>query len=407
MKLILICIISALICTIQGNGMVFTPHHPIIIIIGTRPEAIKMMPVYKALKHAQLPVLLCNTGQHADMVHDILSLFEVKADIELNCMKQGQDLFDITQAVLAKTKEVFNTIKPSLVLVQGDTTSAFAAGLAAFYLHIPVGHVEAGLRTGNVYAPFPEEFNRSAISLFAQYHFAPTQRAVQILRDLGVNPKTIFCTGNTVVDALQEIEEKLRTHMLEVNKQLATIIHNARAQEHKIMLLTAHRRESVGQGFISIFNGIKQALNTHKNITIIYPRHPNPAIKQALQKTKLEQSKNIYITEPLNYKDLVYVLSNVDGVMTDSGGLQEEALSLGKPVFVLREHTERSEGLETGLAKLIGTDTQAIYTHINIFMETRRHYRAPCLVYGDGQAAQRILAIIQNNFSSSTTDFTR
>jgi UDP-N-acetylglucosamine 2-epimerase (non-hydrolysing) len=383
--------------------LALNPQGPLVVIVGTRPEAIKMMPVYKTLKQAHIQTVLCATGQHKDIIDDIFTIFNVTPDYNLGCFKPRQDLFDITQRVLAKTKELFTVIKPSLVLVQGDTTSAMAAALAAFYLHIPVGHVEAGLRTGIIDSPFPEEVNRSIISLFARYHFAPTKRAVKTLIEQSVDPKSIFCTGNTVIDALCYVQDQLAKGNIIPNKALEKLVATSHSRNNKIILLTAHRRESFGQGLISIFTGIKQALQACPDLHVIYSRHPNPAIQEAIKATDLDKLNNITIVEPLEYKDMVYLLSAADGVITDSGGLQEEALSLGKPLYILREQTERIEGLDTGLATLVGTNCSTIENALKQFMTSTKKKTQACTVYGDGTAAQQIVSILKKELYSKSS----
>lgn len=371
-------------------------QNPVLIIVGTRPEGIKMMPVYFALKQASIPTILCSTDQHTDLLEDIFTLFKVTPDIRLNIMKPGQDLFYITTAVLSKMKELLIEIDPSIVLVQGDTTSAMAAALAAFYLKIPVGHVEAGLRTGNKYGPFPEEINRRLIGSLATFHFAPTQDAVENLAQEHITTN-VFNTGNTVVDALHMIQNRIHEGCLAICPEIQELITRARADHKKIMLLTAHRRESFNGGLHHIFQAIKQALIDHPELFIIYPMHPNPCVKQAVEQTNLRQSSHIFVTHPLSYADLVYVLEQSDLVATDSGGIQEEANSLGKQVIVLRNETDRMEGVKQGCSYLAGTDEQQIQMLITLLLENCE-YRATNQLYGDGTAAQHIASIIQNTF---------
>ena len=345
------CILLLNISHIQCN------FNPVLIIIGTRPEGIKMIPVYHALQKASIPTVICSTGQHADLLDDVFNIFQTEPTIRLNIMRPGQDLFYITTSVLTKMKEVLDSVKPSLVLVQGDTTSAMVAALAAFYLKIPVGHVEAGLRTGNMYGPFPEEINRKLISSLATYHFAPTKMAQENLIQENIDKKSIFLTGNTIVDALTIIQGKIHNNTIAVSDTIKTMVSNANLQGKTIMLLTAHRRESFDGGLSNIFLAIKQALEAHPNLfLIIYPMHPNPAIKEVVEKSCLSQSSRIAITSPLSYSDLVYVLEQSNFVATDSGGIQEEATSLGKPVIVLRNETDRMEGVNEGYAYLAGTE---------------------------------------------------
>jgi UDP-N-acetylglucosamine 2-epimerase (non-hydrolysing) len=368
---------------------------PIAVMIGTRPEGIKMLPVYKALKESKLPVFLCSVGQHATLLSDLFGIFDVTPDCDLAIMKSGQDLFYVTEAVLAKVKELFIEIRPSLVLVQGDTTSAMVSALAAFYLKIPVGHVEAGLRTGDLYAPFPEEMNRRIISVLATYHFAPTAAAIRHLRQEGIREENVFYTGNTVVDALTFIQEKLTSGTLSLSSRLSEILSGFDRSQHKLILLTAHRRESFGEGLARILSSFKELLENDRSLRVIYPVHPNPAIRQALDQVHLEESPQIVITEPLAYTDLIYLLGIVDGVATDSGGIQEEAVSLGKPVLVLRDKTERGEGVQAGLAHLVGTDAARISKGVKYLLnEGNKRTNVRSTVYGDGHASERIVAVI-------------
>lgn len=368
-------------------------QQPVLLIIGTRPEGIKMIPVYLALKELHIPTILCSTGQHTDLLDDILRLFNVKPDIKLNIMKPGQDLFHITTTVLTKMKNLLTEVDPSLVLVQGDTTSAMAAALAAFYLKIPVGHVEAGLRTGNKYGPFPEEINRRLIGSLANYHFAPTQDAVDNLVRENVDCNTIFNTGNTVVDALSMIQEKIHSRSMPIDDSVRNLIETAQKDNKKIMLLTAHRRESFNGGLHHIFNAIKQALMQHPDLYIIYPMHPNPCVKQAVQETHLADAQRISIIAPLSYNDLVYVLEHSNLIATDSGGIQEEGTSLGKPVIVLRNETDRMEGVKEGCLFLVGTDEIKIQNMIDQLLNStglnNNH------LYGNGTAGKQIAHFIQ------------
>lgn len=371
-------------------------NKPVVLVIGTRPEGIKMIPVYLALKELHIPTILCSTGQHTEILEDIFTLFHVEPDIRLNIMKPGQDLFHITTAVLAKMKEVLSEYDPCMVLVQGDTTSAMAAALASFYLKIPVGHVEAGLRTGNKYGPFPEEINRRLIGSLATYHFAPTADALANLRkeDININ---VYNTGNTVVDALHLIQNKIHNHELAVSSELVKLIREQQKIGRKIMLLTAHRRESFNGGLHHIFNAIKQALADHPELFIIYPMHPNPCVKEAVEQTQLRSCSDIFVTSPLSYADLVYVLEHSNFIATDSGGIQEEANSLGKQVIVLRNETDRMEGVKAGCSYLAGTDEEQIRSLINNLLENNQHRSANNL-YGIGTAGRQIASIIKHAF---------
>lgn len=368
---------------------------PIVVVVGTRPEAIKMVPVYNALKAAQIPTVLCSTGQHSSMLDEIFSLFNLQPDFDFKIMKPGQDLFHITNAVLCEAKKVFSEIKPSLVIVQGDTSSAFAAALAAFYLKIPVAHVEAGLRTHDIYAPFPEEMNRQILSRLATLHFAPTDLARQRLLEEGVKNEQIFCTGNTVIDALYGVRDLLVEKKIAPTQALVKQIENLKKSGKKIVLLTAHRRESFGEGLEHIFSAMKTALQHHPDLAVIYPMHPNPAIKVALQKVALDTSANLILMPPVSYHDMVYLLTQVDGVATDSGGIQEEAVSLQNPTLVLRNETDRPEGLKDGLALLVGTEEKRVLEGMEVILQAStsklKDYISP---YGDGCASQRIADII-------------
>lgn len=394
-SLVIVCLISILTSSLSGQECI---PGPIVVIIGTRPEAIKMVPVYEALKADNLPVCLCTTGQHTHLVDEILALYGLKPDCELKIMKPGQDLFYITKEVMEGTKKLFEEIKPSLVLVQGDTTSAMSAALAAFYLKIPIGHVEAGLRTWNMQAPFPEEMNRRVISLISSYHFAPTTHSVSNLLKEGIDNSTIFCTGNTVVDALYSIKEKIEKKEIFPDAHLTEIINSHKARGDKIVLLTAHRRESFGDGLKHIFTAIREALLKYPNLFIIYPKHPNPEIQRTIEEVELNTLSNIMITSPLSYENLIYVLDAVDGVATDSGGIQEEAVSLGKPLLILRNETDRPEGLEEDFTELVGTDEEKILRGIKNIMETKVCYpkNSKRSIYSEGDANKKISAIIKN-----------
>ena len=368
---------------------------PVLLIIGTRPDTIKLIPLYLALKKRKIETLLCSTGQHAELLNDLLPLFQVKPDFDFKIMKPNQDLFDTTQSVLAKAKKLFLTVRPSLVVVQGDTTSAMSAALAAFYLQIPVVHIEAGLRTNNIFRPFPEEMNRRMITLVAAYHFAPTPLAASHLFNEKISSDSIFCTGNTVVDALHFIQHKLLTKRLHPSPDLVSRIKSLRKAPRKILLLTAHRRESFDGGLENIFLAIQKALIKDPELHVIFPLHPNPTIKKILKKTRLCQMPNMQIIDPLPYHDLVYLILAADGIATDSGGLQEEGVSLNKPVIILREETDRPEGIEHGLAVLVGTNQTKILTAIAQLTRNKMSEQRPCSPYGDGRAGEKIAHIIQ------------
>lgn len=373
---------------------------PVILIVGTRPEAVKVIPVYEALKASHIPTLICSTGQHAELLDEMFHLFNIKPDFDLKIMKPGQDLFYVTEEVLKRTRAVFEQVKPSLVVVQGDTNSAMSAALAAFYLKIPVAHIEAGLRTGNIYAPFPEEMNRTIISRIAAFNFAPTTLAVSKLKNEGINQETIFLTGNTVVDALYTIKNKINNNIIFPSKEIVDIVLEMQKENRKIILLTAHRRENFGDGLIHIFTAIKHAIANHPELSFIYPMHPNPNIKKAFDEVFKEMPKQIVILPALPYQDLVYLLDVVDGVATDSGGIQEEAISLNKITIVLRNETDRPEGLQAGIATLVGDDEEKIKEGINLILNHSKNdktiLKSP---YGDGFASQKIGKIIQDFYN--------
>lgn len=374
---------------------------PVVLIVGTRPEAIKMIPVYMALKRQKIATVLCSTGQHREMIDEIFTLFSLQADFDLKIMIPDQDLFHVTQEVLSKTQSLFKELQPSLVVVQGDTTSAMTAALSAFYLKIPVAHVEAGLRTKNIYAPFPEEVNRHIISVIATYHFAPTKLAVSRLLEEGVSEKSIFCTGNTVVDALQSVLAKIEKKEIAPSQVIAETIKKCLRERKKIVLLTAHRRESFNGGLKQIFTAIKKALEIHPELFIIYPMHPNPYIQEVVFKEKLADVQNMLITSPLSYHDIVFLLSAADGVLTDSGGIQEEAISMQKPVLILRNETDRSEGLQEGLVELVGTDVAKIVAGIDRIVNGQAADKnSRSSIYGDGQASKRIVQVVQKFLKS-------
>ena len=300
------------------------------MVVGTRPEAIKMTPVYEALKKGKIPTLLCCTGQHAEL----LAEYDLSPDIDFAVMKKNQDLFYLTETILKKAKLYFQEIQPSLVVVQGDTTSAMACALAAFYLKIPVAHVEAGLRSKNIHNPFPEEMNRRLITSVSSLHFAPTASAHKQLLLEGIPKSSIFRTGNTVVDALYRVID----NTLKPSIELATRVAKAKQEGKKIILLTAHRRESFNGGLKQIFTAVKQALADDPNLFVIYPKHPNPVITDILEESKLGVMPGIWVTEPMSHHDLIFTMNAATGVATDSGGVQEEAISLNKPTLILRNY---------------------------------------------------------------------
>ncbi|MEX0940358.1 MAG: UDP-N-acetylglucosamine 2-epimerase (non-hydrolyzing) [Candidatus Babeliales bacterium] len=375
---------------------------PIVLIIGTRPEGIKMIPVYFALKDAGMPVIICSTWQHNELLSEVYSLFNIKPEINFDIMRPGQDLFYLTQEILIKIKKVFQEINPSLVLVQGDTTSAMTAALAAFYLHIPVGHIEAGLRTAFINNPFPEEFNRRVISMVAQYHFAPTQDAEKNLHAEKINPATIFCTGNTVVDALFIMKKKIEKQEIIIDKSITDIIETTKKNKKKLILLTVHRRESFSEGIRDILKAVKSFARRNDEVIFFYPYHPNPNVTKIIQEIDLVSEPNIFLSPPVSYKELVYLLLNSDIVATDSGGICEEAVSLKKPVLILRNETERVEAIKAGLAYLVGTQQKNVEDYLGRFMQkTNSLNKKNTTIFGDGFAAKKIAAILKDAFKCS------
>ena len=367
----------------------------IMLIFGTRPEAIKMCPLVKELqKRKTLQTVVCVTGQHREMLSGVLSAFSVTPDYDLSVMKEKQTLFDITAGVLTKIEDVLKKEKPDLVLVHGDTSTAFSAALACFYLEIPVGHVEAGLRTYNVKSPYPEEFNRQAISLIAALHFAPTERAKENLLSEGKSEKNVFVTGNTAIDALGFTIRKDYTHpLLEW------------AKESRLVVITAHRRESLGEPMRAIFRAIRRVLEEHPDVRAIFPIHKNPAVRRVAEEELLGFDR-IRITEPLEALDFHNLLAKSYLILTDSGGIQEEASSLGKPVLVLRDTTERPEGAASGVLKLVGTKEKDIYEGFKQLLLSKSEYDKMAKAknpYGDGKASLRIADILEKT-TLCTTD---
>lgn len=368
---------------------------PIIVVVGTRPEAIKLAPLYQALTREKIPTLLCATFQHSELLAQVFDLFQITPDIRLDVMRENQDLFFLTCTILEKISRVYQEYKPSLVLVQGDTTTTFAAALAAFYLKIPVGHIEAGLRSGNKYSPFPEEINRVFTSTCASFHFAPTALNVANLLREGIPRESIACTGNTAVDALFWIRDRINTKQISICQTLIDQIENCKKNKQQIVLITAHRRESFDGGLERIFSSIKTFAAQHPDVTFFYPFHPNPHVLKAIELSCIRDIPNILLMPPLLYKDLVYLLMACNWVVSDSGGIQEEAISLGKSVIVVREYTERPEGIWEGMLTLAGTDEKSIlHEMLNLYAQQKGNHQ-DSLVYGDGKACSRIVAIIK------------
>ena len=372
----------------------------ILSIFGTRPEVIKMAPIIIALeKSNKIKSLICTTSQHRQMQDSMMQLFGLKADYDLDCMQPGQDLFHITTTVLSRLKTVLEKEKPDLVLVQGDTTTSFVASLAAFYLGIPVGHVEAGLRTHDLSAPFPEEANRALTGRLARLHFAPTQAAKKHLLEERISEDTIFITGNTVIDALFWMKDRLNEN--EILRNLPESTQAVLKQKQPFILITGHRRESFGEGFESICQAIKILSEKFSHVHFIYPVHLNPNVQKPVNQI-LGDSNNIHLIAPLDYEPFVYLMSRCELVLSDSGGVQEEAPSLGKPVLVMREKTERMEGVDAGTAKLVGTNMDSIVKEVSELILNKDSYDKMANAvnpYGDGAASKKIVSIIEKFFS--------
>ena len=355
----------------------------VLFVFGTRPEAIKMCPVVNELKkHTDaFDIKVCVTGQHRQMLDQVLHAFNVVPDFDLSIMKDKQTLFDITTNILNRIKDVYSEVKPDVVLVHGDTTTTFIASLAAYYMQIPVGHVEAGLRTYNIYSPYPEEFNRQAVSIIAKFNFAPTELAKQNLLKEGKNPETIFVTGNTAIDALNTtVKKEYHNEFLDW------------AKGSKLILLTAHRRESLGEPMHRMFKAIKRIVDEHPDVKVIYPIHLNPVVRQEAEKS-FDNDERIKLIEPLDVLDFHNFMARCYLILTDSGGIQEEAPSLGKPVLVMRDTTERPEGIEAGTLKLVGTSEEGIYQEFKRLLEDKDEYQKMAQAsnpYGDGHASERI-----------------
>lgn len=371
--------------------------HKILVVFGTRPEAIKMAPLVKGFEKYkdEFETRVCITGQHREMLDQVLKIFNIQADYDLNIMKAGQDLYDITSRVLTGMRDVLKDFKPDLVLVHGDTTTSTSAALAAFYQQIPVGHVEAGLRTWNIHAPWPEEMNRMLTRCLAQYHFSPTETSKLNLLKENVDAHNIIVTGNTVIDALLLIIERIRT-----DKALqGDIEHVIKGKGYtfkkntKLLLITGHRRENFGDGFINICNAIKEIALKYPDTDLLYPVHLNPNVQKPVYDI-LDGIENVYLCEPLEYLQFVYLMDKSYIILTDSGGIQEEAPSLGKPVLVMRDTTERPEAIEAGTVKLVGTDKQKIVDEISRLMSDYDYYLSMSRAhnpYGDGNAVERII----------------
>ena len=377
----------------------------IMLVFGTRPEAIKMAPLVKEFQNhpEQFKTIVCVTGQHREMLDQVLHLFEIKPDYDLNIMKQGQDLYDVTARVLVGMRDVLKEAQPDVVLVHGDTTTSTAAALAAFYQQIPVGHVEAGLRTHNIYSPWPEEMNRLITGCIASYHFSPTQLSRQNLLTENISDGAITVTGNTVIDALYWVVDKIKKDEAlnaELQGLLATAGYdvNRLADGKKLVLITGHRRENFGDGFIHMCTAIKDLAQKYPEVDFVYPMHLNPNVRKPIHEVfgeGLTSLGNLFLIEPLEYLSLVYLMEKSTIVLTDSGGIQEEAPGLGKPVLVMRDTTERPEALEAGTVKLVGTNYSKIVTEVSSLLDNEEYYDNMSKAvnpYGDGLACKRIIS---------------
>lgn len=361
----------------------------VMLVFGTRPEAIKMCPLVNELKSRKnIKTIVCVTGQHRQMLDQVLEAFNVIPDYDLSIMKDKQTLFDITTNILNKIKDVLEEVRPDVVLVHGDTSTTFVTALACFYMQIPVGHVEAGLRTYNIYSPYPEEFNRQAVSIISKYNFAPTELSKANLLKEGKDERSIYITGNTAIDALKTTVRADYSH-----PELEW------ASDSRLILITAHRRENLGQPMHNMFRAIRRVMDEHSDIKAIYPIHMNPIVRQAADE-ELGGCDRIHIIEPLEVLDFHNFLAKSYMILTDSGGIQEEAPSLGKPVLVMRDTTERPEGIRAGTLKLVGTDEEVIYNNFKELLENEMTYKTMSQAsnpYGDGFACKRIADILENN----------
>lgn len=359
----------------------------IMLVFGTRPEAIKICPLVNELKTREVETIVCVTGQHRQMLDLVLEEFNVIPDYDLSIMKDQQTLFDITTNILNRIREVLEAEKPDVVLVHGDTSTTFVTALACFYLQIPVGHVEAGLRTYNIYSPYPEEFNREAVSIIAKYNFAPTELSKNNLLREGKNPDSIYVTGNTVIDALKTTVRDNYNHQ-EIDW----------ASGSRLILLTAHRRENLGEPMHHMFRAIRRVLEEHPDVKVLYPIHMNPVVRKAAEE-ELGDCDRIHIIEPLDVLDCHNIMARSYLILTDSGGIQEEAPSLGKPVLVMRDTTERPEGVEAGTLKLVGTSEEVIYREFTRLLDDETEYNSMAHAvnpYGDGFACKRIADVLCN-----------
>ena len=379
----------------------------ILLTFGTRPEAIKMAPLILELnKHRdKVKTIVCVTGQHREMLDQVLSIFKIKPDYDLNIMKKGQDLYDITSKVLLGLRDIFKQTQPDIVLVHGDTTTSMAAALAAYYQQIPVGHVEAGLRTYNIYSPWPEEINRQLIGRISNYNFSPTSTSSANLINEGVNKETIHITGNTVIDSLYWVVNKIKFDEqlnIELKDEIKTFGYDIdRLQgNRRMVLITGHRRENLGDGFIHIAQAIQELSTQFPDVDFVYPMHLNPNVRKSIHEVlgnDLLHFSNMFFIEPLEYLSFIYMMEKADIVLTDSGGIQEEAPSLKKPVLVMRDTTERPEAVEAGTVILVGTDKEKIVSNVSKLLTNHNHYQQMAKAinpYGDGKACERIVNIL-------------
>lgn len=374
------------------------------LVFGTRPEAIKMAPLVKEFQKNQedFETIVCVTGQHREMLDQVLKIFDIKPDYDLNIMKQGQDLYDVTARVLTGMRDVFKQCKPDVVLVHGDTTTSTAAALAAFYQQIPVGHVEAGLRTHNIYSPWPEEMNRQITGRIATYHFAPTPLSAKNLKEENAHGQ-IFVTGNTVIDALHMVVERLHSDQALAEEQVMVLKEagypsaGSGTVDRRVVLITGHRRENFGDGFISMVTAMKDLSEKYSDVDFVYPMHLNPNVRKPIHEVfgeDLTKYKNFFFIEPLQYLEFVYLMEKSCIVLTDSGGIQEEAPGLGKPVLVMRDTTERPEALESGTVHLVGTNHDLIVNEVSTLLDDPVAYEKMSKAvnpYGDSKACRRIV----------------
>lgn len=381
----------------------------IMLVFGTRPEAIKMAPLVKELLRypEKFETVVCVTGQHREMLDQVLRIFDIQPDYDLNIMKQGQDLYDVTARVLVGMRNVLRKVLPDVVLVHGDTTTSTAAALAAFYQQIPVGHIEAGLRTHDIYSPWPEEMNRQITSRIATYHFSPTPLSKQNLLAEGIKEEQIVVTGNTVIDALYRVVDHIKKN-LKLDAELESLLKQAgydvtRLKEgKKLVLITGHRRENFGEGFVHICTAIKDLTKKYPDVDFVYPMHLNPNVRKPIHEVfedNLSGLGNMFFIEPLEYLSFVYLMEKSNIVLTDSGGIQEEAPGLGKPVLVMRDTTERPEALEAGTVKLVGTSYDKIVNEVSALLENQDYYNKMSKAinpYGDGKACGRIVFSLFN-----------